>query len=326
MTPEQFAGKRQFVENGFGRIAYVSQGEGPAAVFIHGVPLNGYHWRGQLQRLSDVRTCIAIDLLGLGATEPRGGCSLSFPTQAQMILDVLNQLSVTEFDLVANDSGGAIAQLIAVEAPERIRSMVLTNCDVHDNWPPPAFMPAFALARQGRLATAMSEMLGNLGLARSDLGLGATFENPEHLTPELVRAYIGPLVATPERRALLDQYVSEMDPAQTVAIEGRLARLQAPTLVIWGTDDVFFPTAWAYWLKTKIPGATRVVEVEGSRLFLAEERPEYVSRLIREHWRAPSPVNGARSSRATSGEGDDHPHPGRAAVLGRGAAALPGLR
>lgn len=284
MTPDQFAGKRRFVETRFGRIAYVSQGEGPAAVFIHGVPLNGYHWRGQLQRLGDLRTCLAIDLLGLGATEPRDGCSLAFTTQAQMILATLDQLGVTEFDLVANDSGGAIAQLVAVEAPDRIRSLVLTNCDVHDNWPPPAFMPAFTLAKHGRLATAMSEMLGNLGLARSDLGLGATFENPEHLTEELVRTYIGPLVATPERRALLDQYVAQMDPAQTVAIEAKLAHLQAPTLMIWGTDDVFFPTAWAHWLKHKIPGAIRVVELEGSRLFLAEERPEYVSKLIREHW------------------------------------------
>lgn len=289
MTPGEFAERRQFVETRFGRIAYVSHGDGPHAVFIHGVPLNGYHWRGQLERLGDLRTCIAIDLLGLGATEPRDGCGLSFVVQAQMILDVLDRLGVAEFDLVASDSGGAIAQIIAVEAPERVRSLVLTNCDVHDNWPPPAFMPAFALARHGRLATAMSEMIGNLGLARSDLGLGATFENPEHLTEELVRTYIGPLVATPKRRALLDQYVAEMDAAQTVAIEHKLAQLQAPTLMIWGADDVFFPVAWAYWLQAKIPGATRVVALEGARLFLAEERPEHVSALIREHWSGDRP-------------------------------------
>ena len=284
MTPNQFAARRRFVETSQGRIAYVAHGKGPAAIFIHGVPLNGYHWRGQLERLADFRTCIAIDLLGLGATEPQVGCSLSFPNQAQMILEVLDQLDLVEFDLVGNDSGGAIAQLVAVEVPDRVRSLVLTNCDVHDNWPPPAFTPAFTLAKHGRLATAMSEMLGNLGLARSDLGLGATFENPEHLTEELVRTYIGPLVATPERRALLDQFVSEMDPIQTVAIEAKLAKLQTPTLMIWGTDDVFFPPAWAHWLRRKIPGATKVVELEGSRLFLAEERPEYVSRLIRDHW------------------------------------------
>jgi pimeloyl-ACP methyl ester carboxylesterase len=284
MTPEQFQGKRRFAETRCGRIAYVAHGEGPAAVFLHGVPLNGYHWRGQMDRLSDLRQCIALDLLGLGATEPRPGCDLSFSTQARMVIEVLDQLGIKVFDLVGNDSGGAIAQLVAVRAADRIRTLVLTNCDVHDNCPPPAFMPAMALARVGRLADTMAGMLDNLGLARSALGLGTAFENPQHITDTLVRAYIGPLVETRERRALLDGYVSAMDPTQTVAIEGLLSELTTPTLILWGTDDVFFPVQWAHWLNDRIAGASRVVEIPGARLFFCEERPEYVSQLIREHW------------------------------------------
>lgn len=286
MTPEHFAAKRRFVETSFGRIAYVSMGAGPHAVFLHGVPLNGYHWRGQLERLAGERTCIAVDLLGLGATEPAPGCDVSFPSQSRMVIEFLDKLGVGSFDLVANDSGGAIAQLIAVANPRRLRSLVLTNCDAHDNWPPPAFMPAFVLAKTGRLADAMAGLLTNIGLARSDLGLGTAYENPEHLTPELVSAYIAPLIATPERRALLNQYVGAMDPAQTVAIEAELAKITAPTLIVWGADDAFFPLKWAHWLKERIPGATRVVELQGSRLFFPEERPEYSSRLIAEHWAA----------------------------------------
>jgi len=52
-----------------GRIAYVEQGRGPVAVFLHGVPLNGFHWRHVMAGLSDARCCIALDLMSVGYTE-----------------------------------------------------------------------------------------------------------------------------------------------------------------------------------------------------------------------------------------------------------------
>jgi pimeloyl-ACP methyl ester carboxylesterase len=284
MTPLQFSQLRKFVDTHFGRIAYAEQGHGPAAVFIHGVPLNSYHWRGAFERLSDIRRCIAIDLLGLGHTEPVVGQDLSFRSQTEMIIAVLDQLGVSTFDLIGNDSGGAIAQLVAVRAPERLRSLVLTNCDVHDNWPPPAFMPAVMLARAGKLADAMCEMLSNLGLARSDLGLGTAYENPEHITPELLNTYLAPIAQNARRRTLLNQYVAAMECQQTVEIQAQLKLITAPTLIVWGTDDVFFPLKWAYWLKSQLSGPTTVVEAPGSRLFFCEERPGFFSNALRAHW------------------------------------------
>ena len=49
--------------------AYTEQGNGPVALFVHGVLLNGHLWRHQLAHLSDVRRCIAVDLLAHGDTE-----------------------------------------------------------------------------------------------------------------------------------------------------------------------------------------------------------------------------------------------------------------
>ena len=54
-------------------------------------------------------------------------------------MEVLDGIGIDQVDLVANDSGGAMAQIFAARHPERIRTMTLTNCDVHDGWPPPAF-------------------------------------------------------------------------------------------------------------------------------------------------------------------------------------------
>lgn len=284
MTPQEFATKRQFAETRFGKIAYVRTGHGPTALFIHGVPLNGYHWRAQLEGLSDIRDCIAIDLMGLGHSEVPADQDLTFPVQAEMILAVLDALNIETFDLIANDSGGAIAQLTAVAAPKRIRSLVLTNCDTHDNWPPAAFVPVVQLGQAGEFSKLLAEGLNNHEFIQSDAGLGITFENREHITPELVETYIAPLVATPTRCAQLDRYVALMDCEQTVAIEAKLKQLQTPTLILWATDDVFFAVEWADWLKNTISGATKVVEIEGARLFFCEERPEIVNSHIREHW------------------------------------------
>src|SRR3954471_15742681 len=106
-----FQASRRFAEVKSGRIAYVERGQGPVALFIHGVPLNGYHWRHVIDRVEDRRRCIAIDLMGLGYTEISPTQDVSFAAQAQMVTEMLDTLGIDKIDLVANDSGGAIAQI-----------------------------------------------------------------------------------------------------------------------------------------------------------------------------------------------------------------------
>src|SRR5215475_13971986 len=77
-----FHAGRRFADVKSGHIAYVEQGEGPAALFIHGVPLNGFHWRHVVSRLRHRRRCIAIDLMGLGYTQIAPSQDVSFVSQA----------------------------------------------------------------------------------------------------------------------------------------------------------------------------------------------------------------------------------------------------
>jgi pimeloyl-ACP methyl ester carboxylesterase len=69
-----------------------------------------------------------------------------------------------------------------------------------------------------------------------------------------------------------------------VTIEPLLRQLSVPTLVVWGTGDVFFPVKWAHWLRDTIPGVQKVVELEGAKLFFPEERPQPLIQALREHW------------------------------------------
>lgn len=286
MDAKTFHAARRFVTTSFGRIAYVERGTGPAALFLHGVPLNGFHWRHALDRLSDVRRCIAVDLMGLGWSDVSPTQDLSFTAQARMVAEFLDALDVRDTDVVANDSGGAVAQLFAVRDPARVRTLTLTNCDVHDNWPPPALAATMDACREGLLGPMLHRVVRDVDLARSPAGLGVCYADPASITAESLETYLGPLVADAHRMTNLHRYFLAFDCRQTVAIESALRALDVPTLVVWGTDDVFFDVRWARWLADTIPGVRQVAELPGRRLFFPEEEPELMERLLREHWTA----------------------------------------
>src|SRR3954467_413287 len=69
MTGNKPSPTQRSVQTASGRISYMEQGTGPVALFVHGVLLNGHLWRHQLAHLSDIRRCIAVDLLAHGDTE-----------------------------------------------------------------------------------------------------------------------------------------------------------------------------------------------------------------------------------------------------------------
>lgn len=282
MNLTEFRAAKQRLKTVHGDIAYVDLGAGPSVVLLHGVPLNSAHWRGVVGQLRDRFRCVAPDLLGLGETERSESAGLDFPSQAKMVLDVVDQLGVGKFHLVGNDSGGAIAQILACRAPERLLSLTLTNCDVDANVPPPAFAQASALAKAGLFSRALADTRSNLALARSDFGLGVGFENPEHITQELLETYITPLLSSSTREADINHYVAAFDSVHTIALREKLAALNTPTQLLWASSDVFFPRSDAIWLAQTIPGFRRLIEVEGARLFFCEERPGRVAAHIEE--------------------------------------------
>ena len=60
--------------------------------------------------------------------------------------------------------------------------------------------------------------------------------------------------------------------------------LLVPTLIVWGTDDVFFDVKWADWLARSIPGTRRKVTITGARLYFPEERCSEFNEELGNHW------------------------------------------
>jgi pimeloyl-ACP methyl ester carboxylesterase len=275
---------RRSVQVPSGRISYVEEGTGPVALFVHGVLLNGHLWRYQLKGLSDIRRCIAVDLLAHGDTEIASDQDVSVTANAEMLREFLDGLGIDQVDLVANDSGGGISQIFAALYPERVRTLALTDCDTHDNWPPEAFKPFLAMAAKGGLAAKLEAMLADKSIYRSPAELGPAYEHPERLSDEDIETYLRPFTEAEHRMRDLERFMAAFDNQHTLAIEDRLKALNAPTLIAWGTDDVYFDVKWSHWLASNIPGTRRRVEFPGARLFFPEERWQEFNQELRAHW------------------------------------------
>jgi pimeloyl-ACP methyl ester carboxylesterase len=286
MDANQSSLAQRSVQTASGHIHYTEQGAGPVALFVHGVLLNGHLWRHQMTHLSDIRRCIAVDLLAHGDTEIAPDQDVSVTANANMLREFLDALTIERVDLVGNDSGGGIAQIFAALHPQRVRSLTLTNCDAHDNWPPEAFKPFLAMAAAGGLRGVLDAMLADKNVYRSPQALGPAYEQPERLSDDSIETYLRPLVRTEQRTRDFQRFLAAFDNAHTVKAEGRLKKLKAPTLIVWGTDDIYFDVKWSHWLADTIPGTRKRVEFEGGRIFFPEERWADFNRELRAHWQA----------------------------------------
>src|SRR5271155_1732168 len=104
MSEHKAPPSRHSVETPSGRISYLEQGTGPTALFVHGVLLNGHLWRHQMAELSDIRRCIAVDILAHGDTEIAPDQDVSVTANANMLREFLDALAIDQADIVGNDS------------------------------------------------------------------------------------------------------------------------------------------------------------------------------------------------------------------------------
>ena len=229
-----------------------------------------------------------MDLLAHGNTEISATQDVSVTANAHMLAEFLDALEIEQVDLVGNDSGGGVCQIFAALYPGRIRSLVLTDCDTHDNWPPEAFKPFVGMVAAGGLSQTLSAMLADKSVYRSAQALGPAYERPEDVSDDTIETYLWPHLRSPQRTHDLERFVNAFDCRHTVAIEKPLRQLHAPTLIAWGTDDIFFDLKWSRWLEEAIPGTRKRIEFTGARIFFPEERFREFNDAVRAHWIATS--------------------------------------
>jgi pimeloyl-ACP methyl ester carboxylesterase len=278
MTRSETLGTVHEVTLPAGRIRYHQRGQGPPVVFVHGLLVNADLWRAVVPLVAQAGyRCIAPDW-PLGAHQLAvPDADLSPPGVAALLAAFLERLDLAEVTVVANDTGGAITQLLITQHPERIGRVVLTPSDSLERFFPPVFAPLPWLARVPGSMWLVAQLLRVRALQRLPFTFGWVAKRP--IPPEIVDSYLLPSRRDAAVRADLRRFLRGVHYRHTLAAARSLPQFTKPVLLAWAAEDRLFPLQLAYRLAGLLPHA-RVVPIPDSYTFVPHDQPELLARLV----------------------------------------------
>ncbi len=196
-----------------GTIHYEKSGppDGHPLVFVHGYMMGASLWRPLCERLSKRGFLCFAPTWPLGAQpEPmRQDADLTMEGIAAIVGDFLDSLDLEDVVLVGNDTGGAVAQILATTADQRLAGLVLTSCDAFEHFPPPIISPLIGAAR------ARPSFLAALQPLRTQFARRRAFWALAHedIDP-LVREWLGPPLSDSRVRADLRRFTELAEPPE----------------------------------------------------------------------------------------------------------------
>jgi pimeloyl-ACP methyl ester carboxylesterase len=252
-------------------LSYERSGSGPPLLMIMGMSGTSLSWGEPfLKLLREDFDVIAYDHRGVGASTPLDGPV----TTRQMADDAAALIAALELDdahVMGISMGGMIAQQLALDHAERVRTLTLgcTYCGGEGS----------ALASEavfGKLAEAMASGDRERALrAAWEVNVSAQMASDE-------QAYAAFHALAMRRAVAVAVIMQQMQACAAHDTSARLAQLELPTLVIHGTEDQMLPVQNAELIASRIPGARLEIFEDVGHLFFVE-RPECSAELVREH-------------------------------------------
>ncbi|RNL85567.1 alpha/beta fold hydrolase [Halostreptopolyspora alba] len=254
------------------RLAYCDHGSGEPVVLVHGTPSHSVIWRDVLPRVVAAgNRVVAFDLLGYGRSERPVDRDTSVTAQADLLERLLATLGIGEVTLVGHDLGGAIGQILATRAPERMRRLMLVDTVSFDSWPSETWRRIIADHPGGAAGMAADEFEE---LLAAQLAMTV---NDRSMSGAVLDAYLAPYRSTVGRVSFFEHQVRHYDSVHTRRVVPHLGRLRMPVRIVWGGADSWQPASYAARLHEAIPGSTEPVIIDGAGHFLPEEAPDTVA-------------------------------------------------
>lgn len=266
----------RFIDVGHCQLACWSFGQGPDLVFIHGWPLHAATWRAFVPLLGDRFTCHLIDLPGIGKTRWDKETLFGIHSHTDAVLKAIDALELTSYALIAHDSGGTIARLVAARDPKRVWALVMGDTEL-PNYHIASFEIGQKLAFVPGFETLTRQMLRSPRLRGSKPAFGGCFGDPAQVEGEFAQWFIEPLIATP--RALTGQvnFARHVEWSVLDTLTEVHSQIEAPVLLVWGDRDRIFPLDGARQMVDEFPGGCRLEVINDARLFVHEEHPEQLA-------------------------------------------------
>ena len=262
-------------------IGYRELGQGPAVVFVHGLLVNADLWRNVVPVVAGAGyRCLAPDWpLGSHAYPTRPGADLSPPGIAGMIEDFLAALDLSDVTLVANDTGGALVQILVARRFDRIGRVVLVSCDSLERFFPPLFRFLTVAAHLPGSVWMLTQVLRSRALQRSPIAYG--WLSHRQIPSDVMASYLLPARRSAGIRRDLRAFLRQVHRRHTLAAAKSFGSFDRPVLLAWAVDDRLFPMSLARRLAQLLPDA-RLAPVANSRTLVPEDQPSVLAKLITE--------------------------------------------
>ena len=239
----------------------------PPVVLLHGLGGSGRSWGSQVDRFAKEHFVVLPDQRGVGQSTRADGLY----TVAQIALDtasLLDHLDVGPAHVVGTSTGGAIAQVMALDHAARVRSVTMASSFAR---PDDYMKREFALRRKLMAEADMETVYSCYALFLFSPRYSR--ENPEHVETWVRRAASAPA----EREIALKR----IDMIMAHDTRGRLGDIQQPTLVVCGDADVCTPVPHSEELARSVPGSKLAV-LPGGGHFIHVEQEERFFETVRE--------------------------------------------
>jgi pimeloyl-ACP methyl ester carboxylesterase len=266
------------IELSHGTLHYRESGAGAPVVFLHGYLMGAGLWDPVVRRLDGEFRCLVPELpFGAHPAPMQPDADLTAAGLGHLVAGFLDALDLRDVTLVGNDSGAAIAQVVAARHPGRLAGLVLATGDAFDNFPPKPFRPLIAAARAGALTPMIAMLKTRPGRSLPNAyGWLTHHDLPHDLIDEWVGAYFADKGVRRDLRRLTAT-LGDDDFMNQIATE--LAAFTEPALLAWAADDKFFPVEHARRLAAILPSA-HVEVIADSRTWVMLDQPERTAELI----------------------------------------------
>ena len=254
-----------------GDIAYIRKGQGPPVLLLHGIPSSSYLWRDVIDPLSTTFDVLAPDLLGYGDSDKRLDADLSIAAQARYMVAFMETLGVHQAAVIGHDIGGGVAQLMAVDEPQRVARLILIDSAVDNNWP----VPVIARLKE----PAWDQIMVNIDMRKGlREGLETGIVTAGRVTDEVVDEWTRPFQDLGGRRAYL-RAARALNNRDLISRSNHIEEIETPTLILWGANDAFLEPRWAETLQRKFRNSSVEIIDPGGH-FLPLDRPDAVVEAV----------------------------------------------
>lgn len=258
--------KGRRVSIGHAELYVEEHGEGEPLLLVAGLGGSGRFWGHQVAEFSRHFRVILHDHRGVGRSGP-GPIVSNAGELADDLLRLMDALGLESAHLAGHSTGGAIGQHIALRAPSRLRSLVLSA-----SWggPTPLFLQTFHTRRDVLINSGPLNylMVGTL-LACPAWWLGDRFRDTQSYFRDRLAEFPG-----------LEIELGRLNAVMTHDLRHRLGAIRTPTFVIGAKDDQLTPPGLSDELAQRIPGAKLCILPAGGHFCPQVVTADYNARVL----------------------------------------------